>query len=418
MTTIILLLFLCFFVGFSAILSAAETSLFSLSPLAIRSYQQDKDHRKRLIFHLLQKPRDLMVTILMLNIFANIFIQNVVSTLFSFSASWLVKVGLPLIIVLFFGEIIPKSVAFVRNYRVAYRLSPFISHAYRFLKPIHLLITFITSYISRFFFFFLKKEKPLSIEELKHILLTSHKTQVLNQSETKLLSGYLELYEGSIKEQMRPKEEIFYYDIQKPLENLILLFTEKKVSRLPVCNKNLDHLLGIITLENFLMYKNNIRSAEDVKRYLKKPYYVPMTTNCLQVLLEMRQRRESLAIIVDEYGALQGLISDEDLVEEVIGEIQDQKDQQALYTRSSDNVIIASGRLELDIFEEIFSVVLMNKTNAITLGGWLIEQLGDIPQTGTKYITDDFFFYILAAKPHRIQRIYVRKLKPLKRYVE
>jgi len=400
----------------SAFFSASETALFSLSSLTLRSYQHEKDNRKKLIAHLLQRPRDLMVTILMLNIFANILIQNVVSSLFSSYSSWLIKVGIPLVLVLFIGEVIPKSIAFVHNTRVAYLASPLISFAFRILKPIRVILTAVTSFISRFLFFFLKREKPLSINELKHLLLTSHETKVLNKDETDLLSGYLELYEAPVKEKMRPKDEIQFYNIEDPIDYLISLFADKKISRVPICSDGLDHLLGIISLERFYRLKDKIRTPKELKKYLRKPFYIPETMNCLQLFFEMRQKKESTAIVVDEYGALQGLVSDEDLIEEVIGEIKDLKDQKPMYTRSGEDVIIASGKMELDLFEKIFGVPLVSKTKAVTLGGWLIEQLGDIPLPGAKYVTDDFLFYILAAAPNRIQRIYVRKLKPLRRH--
>ena len=105
------------------------------------------------------------------------------------------------------------------------------------------------------------------------------------------------------------------------------------------------------------------------------------------------------------------MISQEDLVEAVVGEISDRRDTKSLYTRSTEDVIIASGKLELSEFKDIFGIPLKTKENIDTLGGWLIEQLGDIPLPGTKYANDDFLFYVLAADPNRIRRIYVRRLR-------
>jgi CBS domain containing-hemolysin-like protein len=124
----------------------------------------------------------------------------------------------------------------------------------------------------------------------------------------------------------------------------------------------------------------------------------------------MRERGESLAIVVDEYGSISGLISQEDLIEAMVGEISDRRDAKSRYTRSTDDVIIASGKLELSEFREIFGIPLKTHENILTLGGWLIEQLGDIPTPGTKYANDQFLFYILAADPNRIRRVYVRRL--------
>ena len=124
----------------------------------------------------------------------------------------------------------------------------------------------------------------------------------------------------------------------------------------------------------------------------------------------MRERQEHIAFAVDEYGSISGLITQEDLMESVIGEILDRRDhQKKKYTRSAKDVIIASGPLELSELEDIFDERLISKNNVVTLGGWLIEQIGDIPKTGDKYVTDHFLFSIVAAEPNRIRKIYVRK---------
>jgi putative hemolysin len=121
------------------------------------------------------------------------------------------------------------------------------------------------------------------------------------------------------------------------------------------------------------------------------------------------ERNHEVAMVVDEYGSITGLICYEDLVEVVIGEIADRRDEKKLYTRSGKNVIITSGKLELSEFEEIFGVGLSSANNMMTVGGWLTEQLGDIPKSGSNFQIGDFFFHILAADPNRIVRLYIRK---------
>jgi CBS domain containing-hemolysin-like protein len=113
---------------------------------------------------------------------------------------------------------------------------------------------------------------------------------------------------------------------------------------------------------------------------------------------------------VDEYSSVSGIIAFEDLVEVVIGEISDRRDAKMLFTRSKGDVIIASGKLELADFEEIFQYELSSPNNMVTIGGWLTEQLGDIPKTGTKYVTDEFLFHVLSADHTRVRRVYIRKL--------
>ena len=123
---------------------------------------------------------------------------------------------------------------------------------------------------------------------------------------------------------------------------------------------------------------------------------------------EINQR---LAIVVDEYGSISGLITREDLVEEVVGDISDLRDQESLFTKAGTKEIIASGRMELDDLNDYFSTHLKSKNNMVTIGGWVTEKLGSIPKNGEKIELDNFFFQVLAADPNKIQRLYIRYLK-------
>ncbi len=406
-----MIVFLFLLILLSAFLSGSETALFSLSPLTVKSYRNTSEPRLNLIGKLMERPREVLVTILMLNILANILMQNTVSTLFDSYESWGLKIGVPLALTLIFGEVLPKSLALPSHTTIAYWVAPWIQRAATVLRPIRGPLTRATSFISRFLFFFLREEKEISAEELRHVLKTSEERGILMPIEAELVGGTLDLQNSHVKEHMRPREEILFYDIQKPLEQLLDLFTNKETTRIPVCDGDLENLKGILTTRHFFFHQNQIKMGKDLLPILKKPYYLPESTKGWIALRNLRERNTTLAIVVDEYGSISGLITQEDLAEAVIGEIVDARDSKTLYTRSSQDVIIASGKLELGEFEEIFGISLKSKGNIVTLGGWLIEQLGDIPLTGTKYATDDFLFYVLAAEPNRIRRIYVRRLK-------
>jgi CBS domain containing-hemolysin-like protein len=250
---------------------------------------------------------------------------------------------------------------------------------------------------------------------LQHALKTLAKRGVLLEAESRLVRGALSLEHMHVKEEMRPREEILYYDLRDPLETIDRLMADQETSRIPVCEGGIDHIVGILTVRNYFLSRPQIRSSQDLIPLLRKPYYVPETMKASALLALLRDRSESLAIVVDEYGSVTGLITQEDLIEKVVGQIADRRDEKNAYTRSGSDVIIASGKLELSTFGELFGEELQSAGGAVTLGGWLIEQLGDIPQAGAKYATDRFFFYVLAADPNRVRRIYVRRLHPEKR---
>jgi len=396
----------------SGALSASETAFFSLSPMKVRSYKTSKDPRLRSVETLVSKPRKLLVTILMLNVLVNILVQNVVSSIFGTLSGWVLTVILPLLLVLIFGEVIPKTVAIVNNDKIAYKAAPFLSFAERILRYIRDAIVKVTNPISRFFFFFLHKEKEISLEELKHALRTSKSYGVLEADEANLIRGFLNLEDFVAKEVMCPRQEIITYDVSEPLAHLVHLFTEKECSRIPVCDGSLENILGVITSKDFFLHRNTIHASEEVKQYLSKPVFIPETMPSRDALRTFYEHKQGLMLVVDEYGSICGLVTLEDLVEVIIGQIEDRRDEEKPYTEVGKDVIIASGKMELAELEEIFDIKLSSHNNMVTIGGWLTEQKGDIPQTGNKIVHEDFLFHILSAEPSRVHRVYIRRLHP------
>jgi CBS domain containing-hemolysin-like protein len=409
MISLILLLFILLF--FSGFFSASETSLFSLSSLKVKTYKTDIDPRKRLVAHLLASPSDLLVTIIMVNIAVNILIQNVSSSLFGQSSSWLLNVGVPLALTLFLGEVIPKSIGLVNNTRISYRVAPVMSFFQKMLTPLRKAVVSITNVVSRVLFFFLKKEDEISIDELQHALRTSRQYGVLQAEEAELIQGYLALQESTVKERMRPREEVLYFDQTEPLTRLIHLFVDQECSRIPVCKEGLDQIVGVMTCRQFFLHRESIESVSDLDKIIEKPFFVPETVPAKVLLRQFYDRQESFAIVVDEYGSVSGIIALEDLVETVIGEIADRRDEKNLFTISGDDVIIASGKMELSDLEKLFDIPFVSKNNMVTVGGYLTEKMGDIPKSGSKLITDDCLFHVLAAEPTRVRRVYIRRLK-------
>lgn len=209
---------------------------------------------------------------------------------------------------------------------------------------------------------------------------------------------------------MRPRQHMLYFDVEDPLTDLMNLFVDEECSKIPICKMDKDEVLGVLSAEQFFVFKDRIHSPKDLEPILKEPFYVPESITAKQLLSQFDEKEESMAIVIDEYGSISGLITKEDLVEIVFGQIEDKRDVKDLYVKSSPNVIIADGKLELVEFEEIFGFTLDNPSDMATLGGWLMQQLEDIPKNGAKYHTKDFLFYVLAAAPNKIDRIYVRKL--------
>lgn len=413
--TILLVTLLILFLFVSGYVSASETALFSLSSLTVKGFQKAKDPRKNMIFQLLANPRDLLIMIIILNILSSLLVQNVVATLFKEFSAWILNVGVPLLLTVVVGEVIPKSIGLGNNVKIAHRVAPPLFWIQRLFKPFTPALIKVTNLVSHFLFFFLKKEEEISIDELQHALRASKQFGVLNEDEAELVCGYLNLKEATVKSLMRPREEVLYFDLDEPMAKLIHLFVDQECSRIPICQGGLDKIIGIMSSRLFFLHRPTLAQTADLLPILQKPLFAPETMDAHLLMRQMYAKEHSIAIVVDEYGSICGLISLEDMVEVVVGEIVDRRDEKNRYTRAGEDVIITSGKLELSEFEGIFNYPLTSENNMVTVGGWLTEQLGDIPKTGAKFVTKDFLFHVLAADPTRVRRVYIRRLQPKKK---
>lgn len=403
-------LLLLFFLLCSASLSSSEVALFSLPSTRVKAFRGAEDRRKRAVASLLRTPGDLLVSLIILNIVINIGVQNTAAVLFGNTSGWVLNVIVPYVLVLVFGEILPKSVGLGNNVRIATRVAPAMQHIHALLLPVRTLLLAVTQRLSHWLFFYLKPEREISLDELQYALKTSHQYGILSGEEAEFVTGYLHVREAHVKEHMRPREEVLFFDLAEPLSKLIALFVDEECSQIPLCKGGLDKVVGLITVQTFFAHKEDVQTPQDLLPLLKKPLFVPETMQGLALIRQFYENDESIALVVDEYGAIAGLISLEDIVEAIVGEISDRRDEKSRYTLIGGDVMIASGKLELADFEKVFSVSLPSASNVVTLGGWLVEQMGDIPKTGTRWSGQGFLFHVLASDVKRVRRIYVRKL--------
>jgi len=307
MIFVVLIITLCLAITLVGILAAAETSLFSLSSLQVKAFKDDSDKKKQLVGNLLSKPRDLLVTILMVNIAMNILVQNIIASIFGDYEAWWLNVLIPLVLTLLFGEVIPKSIALSNNIKIAMKIAPFILSMQWLLGPIRSVLNAITQPISRFFFFFLKKEPEISIEELKHALKTSEQHEILSVGESRLIYGYLELEEFLVKEVMTPRTSMHIYSIQDPIDVLKNLILTEGLSRIPVYDKDRDQVLGILKAELLVSLDEKLVTGKQVLPFLRKPFFDPNPCRLRLFLRNFMLRKSLWRLLLMSMGSLLGL---------------------------------------------------------------------------------------------------------------
>lgn len=406
---LLLWLFLGLLTASSAFCSGSEVALFSLSLHKVDSFSTSSDPIKRRIATLLASPKELLVTIFILNSVVNILLQNVASSLFEETHSWLYKVVFPLVLTLVLGEVLPKYFSLRYNEPLAYKVGPAVEWLHRKIGWVRRLTIALIMPVSRGLFFFLQREKPMSREEVIYALSKAEEQQVITPEEKELSIGFLELLDKDIGDCMRPREDLLLWDSASPLEELRQLLLEGGEPVL-VVEGGLEKVLGLISGESYFLHEPHLEggSPKKLTRYLKKPLYVPEQGSARALLCRFYREKEESAIVVDEYGNVVGIVGLEDLAEEVIGQIADSGEKMS-YAYAGPQQLIVSGRMEIEELNRILAIDLESEQMA-TIGGWLSEQLDAIPKVGTKYEKDQLFFHVLEASPSRIQRVYIKQL--------
>ena len=395
----------------SGFFSGSETALFSLPALRLHLFQASSRPAEKLIAKLTGKPKELLVTILMMNVLINLGVQNVASVLFEGKDSVLWSVLFPFLLTLFIGEAIPKSLAISYNEAIARVIARPIYFFSWCLYPIRVVVQEIAVFLSRFFVIFFRKERDISRKELTYTLKASVSKGLIDPEEVEIFENLLGVGEVCIKEIMRPRQDIITFEVGGNLEGLITTFTNQECSRVVVISGSLDNVVGVFSWKDYFLHQPKIRSGQDVARFSHKCLFVPETLRAFRLLSYLQQKNEEFCLVVDEYGMVSGLLTKEDLIEEVIGQIRDKRDEVPLYYFQSDDVIIADGKMEINDLEEEFKVELENPTHMATVGGWLTEKLGSIPKSGYKLERAGLVLHVLSADEKHVRKVYIRKVR-------
>jgi len=391
----------------SAYFSCSEVALFSLPASKVRGFRSSPDPKRQQVARLLARSKSLLVTVFIYNTITNVLLQNASSDLFV--GGWLLKVGIPLALVLVMGELIPKYLGLIHNEKLALTFASSLEWLEWAITPLRIVVTKVSYMLSRLFFFFLKPEPALSKEELAHILTSSEGKGILHKDERELINAVLLLEDKQINEIMKQRSEMPLYSIDEPISKLIYLFSEHKLSEVGLFEMPQEKMLGVIRLRDFFIHRESINQGKDLLKILRKPFYVPETTNAGTVLDQLGDESTDTAWVVDEYGATCGSITEEELLNQVAKTTSKSSEEKPEYEMINKDTIVASGTLPLDDVRALFSVQLASEHHMVTIGGFITEKLGSIPAAGTTLSHEDLFMRILASDATRIKKVYIQK---------
>lgn len=388
---------------FSALISASETALFSLTKGRLASLKKKSCRYSKMCTALLESPKNLLITLLMVNVSVNIGVQNVFSSQYS-SNHWFYSIAIPLILTLVFGEIIPKSIALCMNDRIARWVSPFLYFLRCILTPFRFIFLSLAKLIMRCIFL---KSSPIVPEEKIFAIEKSLSLGLIGETEGFILNGAADLSQIKLKEIMRPKGEFIFWDIRDSFSHLIDKFSVQECGKIVVFRK--EQVLGILYQENFFKVQDSIESPDDILKVIEKPSFLVDTFNCKRALELMLAEEHEICLVVDEYAALVGLVTSEDLVERIVGKIHDKRDEKKLYTVQKDGSIICSGKLLVRDLEDLLNWKIEGTFDCSTIGGVLTQIDGGIPNIGRKMALQGFCFHVLGVNKKRVKSLHICK---------
>ena len=402
LTTILLFL--------SALISGAEVAFFSLSPKEILKIKESKSGISKIVLRLIEDPIKLLATILVANNFINISIvvlsTYVMNTLVDFGNSnilgFLIQVVLITFLLLLFGEIIPKVYANQFSYKFAHFMArPLQISSFIFKPATHILVS-SASFIDKH----IQKKPNFSIDDLSSALELTKESLT---EEKGILKGIIEFGNTEVSEIMCPRVDVFSIDIITNFSKVLRIITDENHSRIPIFTKSFDDIKGILYIKDLLPH---IHKGENFhwQSLIRPPYFIPERKKINELLEDLQTNKTHMAIVVDEYGGTSGIITMEDIIEEIVGDISDEFDDNELnFSKIDKNNYLFDGKMQLNdiykILEVESSIFDEIKGDADTLAGLILEIKGEFPALYDKINFNQFIFTIEELDKRRIVKI-------------
>lgn len=398
----------------SGMISGAEVALFSLTKTDLENPAEADKSKVRVLNTLLDQPKKLLATILISNNLVNIGIillfaqigEILFSGIESEIVTFLIEVILVTFFILFFGEVLPKIYANRNRYSFALRMAYPLYVAHTVFTPLSNPMRFLTTLIQNR----LKGQRNnLSVDQLSQALdLTS--TSETTKEEQKILKGIVSFGNTDASQVMKPRIDIFALDIEEGYAQIMSKITAKGFSRIPVFKENIDHIEGILFVKDLIphLHKNEF----DWTKLIRTTIFVPENKKLDDLLKIFQNTKNHLAIVVDEYGGTSGLISLEDIIEEIVGNISDEFDDVSINHRQLDaKNYLFEGKTSLKDFYRVLSIneelFESNKGEAETLAGFILQINKNFPKQGDKIIFDNYVFTIQMMDNRRIKELQV-----------
>jgi len=408
--TITLILVIIFLLIISAFFSGSETALTAASRPKMYQLEKENNLRAKIVNFLKNKKERLIGTLLLGNNLVNTLATAIATSFFisllgDNQKGILYSTIVMTLLILIFGEVLPKTIAINKADKFALLFAPFIKFLVTILSPFTYLINFFTRIILKLFKFEISTDISTSEDELRGTIDLHAKSEGTTQ-EKDMLQGILDLDDLQVKEIMTHRKNIEVIYVNESINKNIKKILNSQFTRLPLYDKNSDKILGIINVKDVL--KNiNKKKKLDLKLIAKNAWFIPETTSVLDQLQEFKKKQRHLAFVVDEYGALMGIVTLEDIIEEIVGDIEDEHDIKIKGAKKSkDGKYTISGNVTIRDINREFGWNLPDK-DASTLAGLIFHEIKTIPEPGKIFSFYGFRFEIINVRKNHIELVRV-----------
>lgn len=411
------LLILIILLLLSAFFSSAETALTTCNRIRMRTLAEDnQDKRALCVLRITDDSGKMLSAILIGNNIVNLSASSLATTLAikligSMGAG--IATGILTLLILIFGEVTPKTSATLQADRIALKFAGIIEVIMKILTP----VIFVVNKLSLGVLLLLhvdpsKKNDSMTEEELRTIVDVGKESGVIESEEHEMINNVFDFRDAQAREIMVPRIDMVFANVNDSYDHLIEVFQEVKFTRLPVYEDTTDNVIGILNMKDLLVHQD--KEHFSVREFMRKPFYTYEHKNIAELFIEMRQSSTALAIVLDEYGTTAGMITMEDLLEEIVGDLRDEydaeEDEPIVALSDHEYLILGSTNLE-DLCDELD--LNFTSDDYDTIGGYLIGLLDHVPEKNEVIITDDdVLLRVEQMDKNRVEKIYIRKPAP------
>lgn len=401
----------------SALFSAAETSLFRLDPMRVRRMAQSDDRRVRSLSALLEQPAAVLSTLLLCNTAVNVAVATVLTALFLgfYETQWtrynveIAATVVSTLLILFFGEIMPKTIASRSPAWLGLRVSRVVGVLIRLLRPLTTVLEGLSGAILH-----AMGRSPVRVpfrvtpETMELAVDLGLEQGAIEDEESTMIHGLLDTSDTKAREIMTPRPDMARIAATASVADAADMILNTGFSRIPVYRETVDNIVGVVYVKDLLPAIQSGQQGRRVAEMARPPYFVPETKLVSDLLREMKDHGEALAVVLDEYGGTAGIVTLEDVVEEIVGDIADEFDRSLFEASPIDGGFIFSGRLLLEEVNEEYGLSLPTPEDVDTVAGLVYAVSGRVPQLGDEVMVEGWILTVEELKGSRIVKVRVK----------